>query len=592
MTYSSHSFNGNDEGVVEPFQSHSQQHQQIQQIEHKTNPLRHQYQTETLALRRQVHDLLGEIMELRQTMRSGQEHLLDLQTELAILRYQRQQNEEEIMGRLVPMINQFVNKLIDQSQQKTIQAIAPLLSDAIEAQIKNSPEEMANIIGSIIGDAIQAQIRESRDEMVEAIGPVMGEAIRVQVRENPREIVEAIGPVMGESIRVQIREGREEMVEALYPIVGQTVQRAVSDFWREFQSEMDVRLRKTFGPTGLLRGIWARLQGLSASELALRESLPFAIHELFLIQRHSGLLMAHNHFDDLVSGDSDLISGMLTAVRDLVQDSFGDDYEVSQLDEIVYGDYRIIIQSGPAAYLAAVIEGVEPPGFHARLQSLISEFHVRYDAIFRKYNGDPSILPDLRPTLALWVQETVGIAPPPAEIKRSTKWALATGGVASLLFMLLACFYIQFTVALLPVAFPGMQPTSTSAIVSNNLLIENTPTAMATVTPTQPAPSATPTSTSEPTMTTTPTVMPSQTARATATATPPVEVGDIIAFTSGNVWTRDIPDINAPHSGVLALGANVTVLGFTDNWVKVEWEWQGELDNGWIPLQWLESLEK
>lgn len=598
MTYSSHSFNGNQKHVVEASQSFvlSKQHEHIQQIEYKTDAMRHEYQTETFALRRQVDDLLGEIIQLRQTMRSGQEHLLDLQTELAILRYQRQQNEEEMMGRLTPMMNQLVNNAIDQSQEHMIKAIAPLISDAIQAQIDNSPEEMADVIGSIMGEAIQAQIRESRHDMVEAIGPVMGEAIRVQVREAPREIVEAIGPLMGESIRVQIREGRQEMVEALYPIIGQTVQRAVSEFWREFQRQMDVRLRKTFGPKGLLRGIWARLQGVSASELALRDSLPFTIHELFLIQRHSGLLMAHNHFDDLVSGDSDLISGMLTAVRDLVQDSFGDDYEVSQLDEIVYGDYRIIIQSGPAAYLAAVIEGVEPPGFHARLQSLISEFHVRYDAVFRKYNGDPSILPNLQPTLAQWARATVGVAPPPAEIKRSTKWVLATGGVASMVFVLFLCFYIQFTVALLPLAFPSMKATSASVIDSNPIGVivpENTPTPTPTPTATQPAPTATAiaTSTSQPTMTTTPTVIPSKTVLPTTTASPPIEIGATIAFTSGNVWIRDVPDINAPHSGVLALGANVTVLEFTDSWVKVQWEWEGELDSGWIPLQWVQALE-
>jgi len=585
MTYSSYSLNGNEKHVVEPFQSLllSEQRERIQQVEYKTDAMRHEYQNEAFALRRQVDDLLGEIMQLRKTMHSSQERFLDLQMELTILRYQRQQDDETIMARLMPMMSQLLNKAIDQSKEDMINAIAPLMPGAIRSQIQHSREHMANAIAPIMGEAIRAQIHESREEMVEAIGPLMGESIRVQVREGRHEIVEAIGPLMGESIRVQIREERQEMVEALYPVVGQTVQRAVSEFWREFQAQMDVRLRKTFGPKGLLRTIWARLQGVSPAELALRDSLPFAIHELFLIQRYSGLLMAHNHFDDLVSGDSDLISGMLTAVRDLVQDSFGNDYELGELDEIVYGDYRIIIQSGPAAYLAAVIEGVEPPGFHARLHAFISELHVRHDAVFRNYDGDPSILPNLQPTLAQWARGTVGVAPPPAEIKRSTRWALATGGVASMVFVLFLCFYIQFTVALLPLAFPSMMPTSTNAIAVNNLVPENTPTPTPTPTPTA-------TSTSQPTMTATPTVIPSKTVLPTTTASPPVEIGETIAFTSGNVWTREMPDIKAPHSGVLAIGANVTVIEFTDSWVKVEWLWEGELDNGWIPLEWLQAL--
>ena len=595
MNYSSHSFDHHEEHMIEPFQSRllSKQDQRIEQIEYKTEAMRHEYQNEAFALRRLTDDLLGEITHLRQTMHSSNQRLLDLQTELAILRYQRQQNEQEMMAHLMPMISQFLDQAINQSQEEMIKAIAPLVSDAIEAQIKNSPKEMANAMGSIIGDAIRAQIRESRQEMVEAIGPVMGEAIRVQVREGPREIVEAIGPVMGESIRVQIREERQEMVEALYPIVGQTVQRAVGEFWREFQSQIDVRLKKTFGPRGLLRSIVGRLQGVSPSELALRDSLPFTIHELFLIQRYSGLLMGHNRSNDFVIGDSDLISGMLTAVRDLVQDSFGDEYELSQLDEIIYGDYRIIIQSGPAAYLAAVIEGVEPPGFHASLQSLISELHVRHDAVFRKYDGDQSILPNLQPTLAEWVRKTIGAAPEPVAVKRSTKFVLATGGFATTAMVLLMCFYIQFTVALLPLAFPSLRATSASvsnskAVAVNDFVVKNTPTPTPTATMTPPAPTVT--ATSQPTKTKTPTVVPSKTALPTATVSAPIEIGETIAFTSGNVWTRDIPDINAPHSGVLAIGANVTVLEFTDNWVKVQWEWQGEIDNGWIPLQWVQAL--
>ena len=54
----------------------------------------------------------------------------------------------------------------------------------------------------------------------------------------------------------------------------------------------------------------------------------------------------------------DLISGMLIAIRDFVDHSFGHlPTKDKELDEIKYGDERIIIQSGRAAYLAVVITG-------------------------------------------------------------------------------------------------------------------------------------------------------------------------------------------------------------------------------------------
>ncbi len=168
-------------------------------------------------------------------------------------------------------------------------------------------------------------------------------------------MAEALGPIMGEAIRVQIRDSRKDMIEALYPVIGATVQRAVGEFTKEFQRNIDARLKATFGPQGMVRTAMARMRGVSSAELALRDLLPFSIKEIFLIQHGSGLLLAYSHPGSTEVADSDLISGMLTAIRDFVHDSFGHGDEDKELDEIQYGDERIIIQSGRAAYLAVVI---------------------------------------------------------------------------------------------------------------------------------------------------------------------------------------------------------------------------------------------
>jgi uncharacterized coiled-coil protein SlyX len=249
-----------------------------------------------------------------------------------------------------------------------------------------------------------ADLREEFTTANEALIPSLMQQLTKMISETIRasrdQMAEALGPVMGDAIRVQVRDSRPEMVDALYPVILETVTRAIAEFAREFQRNIDQRLKATFGPQGFLRRVTARLRGVSAGELALRDALPFGINELFLIQHQSGLLMAHTAVNAEPDDDSDLIGGMLTAIRSFVQDSFGDGSQEHELDEIQYGDQRIIIQSGQYVYLAAVITGIEPEGFRTKLRQFISELHTAYKPKLRDYNGDPTGMPDLTAALA------------------------------------------------------------------------------------------------------------------------------------------------------------------------------------------------
>lgn len=131
-----------------------------------------------------------------------------------------------------------------------------------------------------------------------------------------------IAPVLGDAIRRKIRDARDEMVEALYPIIGQLVVRSVSVAIRDLVRTIDARMRISFSPQAIWRRLQARLSGVSGAEMVLRESLPFEVAEVFLIHRETGLLLRHVSRDPDASPDSDLISGMLTAIRDFVQDAF------------------------------------------------------------------------------------------------------------------------------------------------------------------------------------------------------------------------------------------------------------------------------
>lgn len=426
-------------------------------------------------------------------------------------------------------------------------------------------------------DMLQHQARADSEGLVAKLTPVLGDLIGRKIRDNRDEMAEALGPIMGEALRVQIRESRQDMVEALYPVIGETVQKAVGEFAREFQRNVDQQLRRTFGPQGFFRAFMARLQGVGPAQLAMRDALPFAVRQLFLIQQESGLLLEHVNLDPRADvADSDLISGMLTAIRDFVRDSFGQGQDEGDgLSEIQYGAQRIAIQNGRTAYLAVVFTGVEPEGFHGRLRQFVGDLHVKHEPALRAYNGDPAVLPNLRPQVGqlqrhLIPEET---ADGPRPLGRNAKTILAGGGLIGLLLIALACFYLQFTIALYPVAFPSPTasntplPTSTSTATATPTPTSTfTPTSTATATPTAtPTHTATPTATPTPSHTPTPTATPTITNTPTATPTPPQ------AITTRSVWVRAEP-VEAAEL-LYALPANTPLIVYQTNefWAQVEW---------------------
>jgi len=362
----------------------------------------------------------------------------------------------------------------------------------------------------------------------------------------------------------------------LYPVIGETVQKAIGEFAREFQRNIDARLQAAFGPKGMLRTTMARLRGVSPSQLAMRDSLPFSIKEVFLIQHGSGLLIAHSHHSSAEIADSDLISAMLTAIRDFARDTFGRGNKEEELDEVQYGDQRIIIQSGRVAYLAVVITGVEPEGFHALLRAFVSELHVKYEKSLRQFSGDPTMLPNLQPKIARLVAETTGGAGPRPMSSR-TKLGITLGIILGILLIALACFYLQFTIALYPIAFPSPTPTATS-----------TPTVTPTATSTQ---TSTPTTTNTATQTPTATFTPTHTASPTFTFTPSFTPTPYKAYAAGHVWVRPAPDYIVPRMVVLLLNTPVRVLSVYDTWLEVEWQANYGIQHGWVPARWITLVE-
>jgi len=390
-------------------------------------------------------------------------------------------------------------------------------------------------------------------------------------------LVAAVSPILGDAIRRQVREDRDEMVESLYPIIGQLITRAVAEAIRDLARNIDHRMRTSFSPTYFLRRLRARARGVSGAELALRDALPFKVIELFLIHRESGLLLLHLPQEELsapgVEDNSDLVSSMLTAIRDFAQDAFGQDQQ-GGLDEIQYGDRRILIEALQHAYLAVVVDGIEPSGFRTKLREQGIEIENAYREILRDYNGDASQLDAAQPNLARLLDdgffeesEAEDLSPEQKRIAAGLVFVLTLcvlgaclgGAIWARNALKRPAYYIVVT------ATPGPVATATATTAP-------TVTPAATATPTV---TITPSPTATETPTNTATVTASPTATRTAGPAPSAQIAVVANLRAG-------PSLTSTIIERAAIGNTYTVLGRdeTGGWLQVCCTTRGA--TGWL----------
>ncbi|MBN1641783.1 MAG: SH3 domain-containing protein [Anaerolineae bacterium] len=396
-------------------------------------------------------------------------------------------------------------------------------------------------------------------------------------------LVGLLAPVLGDAIRRQIRDARDEMIEALYPILGQLVVRAVSEAIRDLARKIDAQMRTSFSPAAIWRRIRARIGGASGGEVALREVLPFSVAEVLLIHRETGLLLWRVSRTPEARADSDLVSGMLTAIRDFAQDAFGRGQE-GQLDEIQYGERRILVEAASHSYIAVVVDGIEPPGFRAQLREQIIEIDHTFRDTLRGYAGDPAPLaPVERMLRALLAGEGRD------RLSRTQRWALGLSAILLLLCIISAIVggrWIWRVHHVTPTAIPTLAPVGATATPTVAPTLTHTPTWTVVPSPTSSStPTPSPTSTATPTVTATPT----GTATPTRTPAPTATPSTIPGLMTGSFWVRQGPSVDTDKLGVvLWQGEVVEIVARYGAWYQVRWSPEpGLTATGWVPERWV-----
>ncbi len=351
----------------------------------------------------------------------------------------------------------------DRRNNETLDSIRQLRADlgSLTGELRNTHAALSSELET--QEARQNADREDLRRLIEdlervreRVRPILTTLVHDRARAEEFEFAEAVAPVIGPAIRHQIRDARQDIIDALYPVIGQIINKAVSEAIRELTAKIDSRLRPQIDFGTRIRWFFWRLRGLSEAELILREAVPYAIRHIFLIHRETGLLLAHRDVGGLSAKAPDLISGMLTAIRDFVADSFGQ--ADRELEDISYGDQRILLEAGQDAYLAVVLEGVEPPGYAHVMRTALNNIGVDYERDLRRFRGDMDLLPDFTSALTPLVSpapEDLAAGMSANSLSPGERTAMLLGGLVLLLLIGLIVFGIIFITRLWPVAFGG-----------------------------------------------------------------------------------------------------------------------------------------
>ncbi len=209
-----------------------------------------------------------------------------------------------------------------------------------------------------------------------AFAPVVERALGTSVKNDPKAVASYLFPVLGPAIRESFSRSLETAAES---------------FVHALRGAMTLR--------GVRWWIEAWRTGKPFAEVARMHSLVFRVDLVMLVHAETGLLLAHSgRTDSDAAKDPDLVSAMLTVIREFARDTMGRD-ESDQLDRFDYGGMTVLVASGPLAHLVTYTHGVPPSSTQRDFMETLESIHADLGPRMREFDGDTTPFELIAPRL-------------------------------------------------------------------------------------------------------------------------------------------------------------------------------------------------
>ncbi|MDH5740477.1 MAG: hypothetical protein OEY77_09150, partial [Nitrospira sp.] len=200
------------------------------------------------------------------------------------------------------------------------------------------------------------ELRERLDNRVvqsQDISQVLPEAFALR-GDNDQQLSTVLTPYVENGFVASVRKSPRTVVDAIAPIIGPAIRQAIARALQSMTQSFNHTLDESLSVRGLRWRVEAWRTGKPFAEVVLLHRLRYRVEQVFLIHRETGLLLHHVATDGAVIQDQHVLSGMLTAIQNYVQDSFGGRQDQT-LDQFQVGEWTVWSEQGSQAYLACVV---------------------------------------------------------------------------------------------------------------------------------------------------------------------------------------------------------------------------------------------
>lgn len=238
---------------------------------------------------------------------------------------------------------------------------------------------------------------DDREARAGDVGEVLAEAVTIRSR-GDESLTDALMPTVEKALLHSVRKDPTHLVDALFPVMGPAIRKAIANTLEGMLQALNETLVNSFSVQGLKWRMEAWRTGRPLSEVVLLRTLVYRVEQVFLIHRGTGLLLQHVSASSGAVQDADMVSGMLTAIRDFVHDSFGGK-ETEGLNAFQVGELTVWVEQGPRAILAGVIRGNPPQDLRALFAETIEKIHRDQARDLEAFEGDALPFERSRPLL-------------------------------------------------------------------------------------------------------------------------------------------------------------------------------------------------
>ncbi|MCL1916239.1 MAG: hypothetical protein FWG17_06020 [Desulfovibrionaceae bacterium] len=227
---------------------------------------------------------------------------------------------------------------------------------------------------------------KNRSTETEHLSRIIAEALILRANKDDNLDL-ALSPLVGKLVRSSLRTNRREFTDALFPLMGPTIRKSISESFRGMLGNFSKSMEMSFSWKGLRWRLEGLRSGKSFSEVVLLHTLVYRVEEVFLIHSHTGINLMQLADENIDVPDAGMISAMLTAIQDFVQDCLASGKE-GNLESMQHGERTVMVEKHPLAYLACIVRGVPPADFREQMRSCLEYILVEYGDKLEQFNGD------------------------------------------------------------------------------------------------------------------------------------------------------------------------------------------------------------